>query len=374
MEILPTSNEDAASDESVFPTTFNRPVIKMGRTLFYLITLGALILIYTRFSEISHLRYLFSNAGRGWIVAVIGSQLFSYYFTALNYREVLKMKGLLVPYYELFPVTFIIQFITQAIPTAGLSGQVFFIYYLKKYKLSFAEGMARAILEVLTLYTAYSITFVLAAVLLIRFGILARYPLVWIFIYVFIFFFCFAIFVFFAIQNKRRILWISWIADRLHRAFEQGMFSRIKKFKIVANHRQHVSQIIAACKDTVDIDFLKSRKSLFFGAVWWQFMILFCNALSLYLVGQAINNPIPFTVAFVVFTLSKLISMTSLVPGAFGIFEGGMIAVLLTFNVTAGAALAITILFRAFTFWLPMPVGWFLYGRYMNRLETSSQE
>jgi hypothetical protein len=64
--------------------------------------------------------------------------------------------------------------------------------------------------------------------------------------------------------------------------------------------------------------------------------------------------------------------MVSFIPGALGVFEGGMTLILVSFGVSAGPALAMTLLLRAFTFWFPMPIGWILYRWYLHRQELEN--
>ena len=64
--------------------------------------------------------------------------------------------------------------------------------------------------------------------------------------------------------------------------------------------------------------------------------------------------------------------MISFIPGALGVFEGGMTLILVSFGVPAGPALAMTLLLRAFTFWFPMPVGWILYRCYLHKQELEN--
>ncbi len=351
-----------------------KPRLRLSRIAFYGVSLIVLLILYFKFSEIQSLRDLFFRANGSWLCLIVASQLLTYYFLSHNYRDVLRMKNLKISVSELFPITFVIQFITQALPTAGISGQVFFIYYLKKYGLTLAEGMARAVLELMTLYLAYSATFVLAVILLLQNHILLAYPVIWIFVYAFVFFASITLFIFFAFQRRHRLAWIHWVIDRLHRYFEYGPLAKIKDIKAVSDHSHHVSAIIEECKNTLDIDFIKQKKSLFWQAVGWQFLLLLANAMTLYLIAHAIQKPISFAVAFAVWTLAKLISITSFVPGSLGIFEIGMTAVFKSFGIPWSDGLALTLFFRAFTFWLPMPIGWVLYGHYMRKFERDDQK
>ena len=101
---------------------------------------------------------------------------------------------------------------------------------------------------------------------------------------------------------------------------------------------------------------------------------LMTHVLTLYVIAHALGTPIPFWICFIAFTFSKFISMISIVPGAPGVFEGIMTLILLAFGIDKNIALAATILTRAFTFWLPMPIGWFLYGRYMKKFEQTNDK
>src|SRR3989344_4563692 len=107
--------------------------ISYRRLVFYLITIAAIVLVYIKFSELRLIQSFFAGSNWYYLSLVVVIQFFSYLFQAINYQVVLKIKGLEVSVWELFPISFVVQFISQALPTAGISGQVFFISYLKKY-------------------------------------------------------------------------------------------------------------------------------------------------------------------------------------------------------------------------------------------------
>ena len=197
-----------------------RPRIPLSRLLFYFITLAALVLIYLKFSEIRLLKELFGRSNLFWLFGIIITQVISYYFVALNYRDVLRVKDMEVGVKELFPVTFVIQFLNQALPSAGFSGQAFFVHYLKKFGLTVSEGIGRALLELATLYMAFGVFFITSAVMLFRNGILGQRPEAWYFIYAFSFFAVIAVSLFLALQKRERGRIANWIIDKLHRYFE----------------------------------------------------------------------------------------------------------------------------------------------------------
>ena len=350
-----------------------KPRLSLRRFLFYFITLAALIVIYLKISEFQLIKEVFLRSNFLWLFSIVIIQVLSYYFTALNYRDILRIKDLDVCVKELFPITFVIQFLNQALPSAGFSGQVFFVQYLKKFGLSVAEGISRAILELTTLYMAFGAFFVISAVALIRGGMVDKHPEALYLIYGFSFFAVIAISLFFVFQKSGRGRIARWMIDKLHRYFEKRSAVKKKRDgKEGSDHTEHVAMIFDQFKSTLNIGVLKRRGKAFWLAFLWQNAILLINVLTLYFLSFAIDYKISFLVAFITFTLTKFLSMVSFIPGALGVFEGGMTLILISFGVPAGPALAITLLLRAFTFWFPMPVGWMLYRYYSHRQELEN--
>lgn len=354
----------------------SRPRISFSRFAFYFITLAVLVLIYLKFSEVQLIKDLFLRSNLFWLVGVIITQTVSYYFVALNYRDVLRVKDLNVPVKELFPITFVIQFLNQALPSAGISGQAFFIQYLKKFGLNLAEGIGRAILELATLYMAFGVFFIFSAAMMLRGGIFNARPEAVYFIYAFSFFAVIAVSLFFVFQRRKRGRLARWIINKLHQYFESPRRTTKKKQYINesanGSHASHVAMIFDQFKQTLNIGELRKRGRSFWLAFFWQCMVLLASVITLFFLSFAIDFRISFSVAFITFTLTKFLSMVSFVPGALGVFEGGMTLILISFGVPAEPAFAMTLLLRAFTFWFPMPVGWILYRWLLHRQELEN--
>ncbi len=340
--------------------SLSKPRLSLGRFSFYFISLAALIIIALKFSEISLLKEVFLKANIYWLAGIIITQTLSYYSLALNYRDVLRVKDLEINVHRLFPVTFVIQFLNQALPSATLSGQAFFIQYLKKYGLTVAEGIGRAIVELMSLFIAFGVFFLISAILMFHNGALADQPKIGFLIYLFLFFGASFSIIFFMLQNRKGGGFTKWVIRHLHKYFEK-------------NHKkdpsEHVTMLFEELRANANIGHLGKHKKAFFAAVFWQGGVLFLNVISLFLISYAIDYPISFSVAFITFTLTKFVSMVAFIPGAFGVFEGGMTLILVSFGISASIAFAVTLIFRAFTFWFPMPIGWILFRRIFHRQE-----
>ena len=350
-------------------TLFGIP-IPWRRIAFYAITVAGAILVYLKFAELRLLKDFFVASNWHYIGLVVVIQFFSFFGLALNYQAVLKMKQLSVSVWELFPITFVIQFISQALPTAGISGQVFFIDYLKKYSLTLAEGIGRAILELATLYTAYTVFFIISVALLFKSDAVQNSPRIIFFIYAFLIFIAICIIIFILSQKKRRDSRLHWIIDYFMKLIKKSGLQNFPGIRSLIQHSEHFTMIKEQFKTTLNFQFLWRKKKLFFLACLWQWIILMTHVFTLYVIAWSLGTPIPFAVCFIAFTFSKFLSMISVVPGAPGVFEGAMTLILLSFGIDASPALTATILTRAFTFWLPMPIGWLLYRKYTKQFET----
>ena len=336
----------------------SKPRISLSRFLFYFVTIAVLLLVFSRVSEFKLLADIFARANLWWVLGITASQLLSYYFLALNYQAVLRVTANNVPVRELFPVMFVVQFLNQALPSATISGQAFFVQYLKRYGLSLAEGLSRAILELLTLYVAFGSFFAFSAGLMFLNGGFRAHPEITYLVYLFLFFGVLFTWLFFALQKKRRGGILRWVLGKLHNYFEEN--GRGKK----TSHKSHILELFEAVRHILTLKELKKHQTDFYSASIWQGMVLLVNVFTLYFVCYAVGSPLDFSSAFIIFTLTRFVSMVSFIPGAFGIFEGSMVFILTTFALPFEIALAATLLFRAFSFWLPIPIGWVLYRHY----------
>src|SRR3989344_5661848 len=339
------------------------------RLLFYGVSIAAILLLSLKFSELKLIQQLFSQSNWHYPVGVVVIQILFFVVQAANYRAVLKIKGLTVGIKELFPIGYVVQFLSQAIPTAGISGQIFFIYYLKKYRLSFAEGIGRAILELASLYAGYAVMFVISVILLLRKDVFQREPRFVFFIYAFLVFFLIIVAIVAVSQRKRRTSRFHWLVNRVSGYFKSNKLFKYTSMQALANG-DYFAMISDQFKTTIGWSHIKYHKKTFALACFWQVVLLFSHVLTLSLIATGLGHPIPLAACFVAFIFSKFLSMISVVPGAPGIFEGAMTLILITFGIDKSVALAATLLTRAFTFWLPMPIGWILYARYMKKFEA----
>ena len=188
------------------------------------------------------------------------------------------------------------------------------------------------------------------------------------FIYAFLVFFLIVVAIVAVSQRTRRASRFHWLVNRVSGYFKSNKLFKYTSMQALANG-DYFAMISDQFKTTLGWSHLKHHKKTFALACFWQVVLLFSHVLTLSLIAMGLGHPIPLAACFVAFTFSKFLSMISVVPGAPGVFEGAMTLILITFGVDKSVALAATLLTRAFTFWLPMPIGWILYGRYLKQFE-----
>jgi uncharacterized protein (TIRG00374 family) len=112
------------------------------------------------------------------------------------------------------------------------------------------------------------------------------------------------------------------------------------------------------------IEHLRSRDPALLGAVlFWAFQIAILWA-AFHAFGAAPPVAV-LTQAFFVGMLGNLLP----IPGGVGGVEGGMIAALVAFGVDGGLSVVAVLVYRAFTFWLPMAPGVVAYFQLRRTVE-----
>jgi uncharacterized protein (TIRG00374 family) len=103
--------------------------------------------------------------------------------------------------------------------------------------------------------------------------------------------------------------------------------------------------------------------TLLAGAYMLQLLNIFLDAATLWVMLRAVGVDAPLTVAFAGFVFAMIAEVVGFAPGGLGTFEGTSVGVLHIQGVGVEPALAATLLFRGFTFWLPMIPGFLLSRR-----------
>ncbi|HEX7368558.1 MAG TPA: lysylphosphatidylglycerol synthase transmembrane domain-containing protein [Candidatus Saccharimonadales bacterium] len=86
-------------------------------------------------------------------------------------------------------------------------------------------------------------------------------------------------------------------------------------------------------------------------------LLAICYAFCLFACARALHLYVPFPVLFIVMTVGVAGGVVVPTPGGLGGTEAGLVASLIVYGVSSEYALALALLYRLFTFWLPLLFG-----------------
>jgi len=127
---------------------------------------------------------------------------------------------------------------------------------------------------------------------------------------------------------------------------------------IVALLRTYGQRLTRAGKElTKLLRTYRQQPSRIIGALLCSMALTACYVLCLYACTQGIDLGLSFVTIFIVMTLGVLGGTVTPTPGGLGGAEAGIVAGLTLYGTTANEALAVALLYRLFTFWLPLVFG-----------------
>jgi Mg2+-importing ATPase len=118
---------------------------------------------------------------------------------------------------------------------------------------------------------------------------------------------------------------------------------------------------------------LAHHPRLLIRATGFQLVIVLLDAATLWVLVRSLGTTTLFAGVFAAFVISSVVRTLSVVPGGLGAFETAAVVSLRLAGVPTLTALSATLLFRGFSFWLPMLPGLFLSRRLTRRAPAARE-
>jgi len=324
--------------------------LSKSKLIFYgfAILLFAFAIYY--FAEIKGDIKLFIKVHPAWLALAIAAQTGTYFINSIIAKVLLRTFApkSLIPIKVLFQASIVTLFINQTIPSISLSGNIYFFNFLKKRGVAEQSAYSLLLLELLTFYTAVvCIILILLFICLFLSGI----PLYFTFIFLsgIVAFVLFALLIGLLGRGKTVVLLLKKLSHirflkKSIKKFETIPFSRIKNpWRVYAEHSPVVIKTILL-----------------------HSCIFLADSLTVFALFHGLGVQVAFLSVFVGFVLTKIISLLPFTPGSLILYEGSMTFFFVHFGVPVGVAAVVTLLYRFLSFWLPIPVGFFLYRKLQN--------
>jgi uncharacterized protein (TIRG00374 family) len=295
-----------------------------------IIILAGLILVVLKFGELKNFAILIKQARPAWLVCAVGFQFLTYVSVASAWRATLARTDHPVRLSNLVPLGLAKLFTDQAIPSAGMSGNILVARGLSKRGIPPHLVLTALLVDIIGYYIAYMIM-VLTTLLILKTYFQAHAALLS----------AFTLFAVLAVGIPSLIVWIKRRSDRpLPWILKRLPFSNF----LLQIIRDVPSGLL---RDPV----------LIFKNTCFEAGVFLLDALTLWVVllsiGQAVHPMVPFTV----FIAASVVGTVSPLPMGLGTFEAVAVATLGMLGVPIEAALTAALLLRGFTFWIPMLPG-----------------
>lgn len=298
-----------------------------------LVVVAALAGAVLRFGEIKGFVALLGRAQPAWLALAIMLQLSTYASVAAGWSAVLKRAGSPRPFRRLLRIAVTKLFADQAVPSAGMGGNVLLVDQLTALGAPRGTAVAALLVSMIGYYAAYALLAVTALLLLwlhdkatpLMAGAVTAFLLV-------------------ALAIPALALWLR------HRG-SRPLPRRLEHIGVVRSLLETVGEAPGAL--VADRPLL-ARVALFNG------LVFLADAATLLACLYALGQPCGFGTAFIALVMASIVVTLGPIPLGLGSFEATSTATLNLLGVPVVAAFAATMLFRLLTLWLPLLPGLFL--------------
>lgn len=323
---------------------------------FYLLLVLAAYVVVANFTQLEDMVRLARQVSPGWIVLALVCETLTYTMVALNFQQILRALGHQLKLWPLHKIYVALTFVYHVLPFSGLAGAVYLTQRFEKYGVPRGKGLSASILSTFTGYVAFVILLLISAIYLLTYGSQQTIPYEQILIVV-----AFVLGLFFGIDQLV-----------VHRGWVHAKVDGFLKRKPRSARLTHWGKDLETYFDELGFarQTFKHDWKLFILPTVEQFAVFALDAISLYGLFRGFHSPIGFLPALLSVGLARFFSTISFLPGGVGSYEVAQVVALHAFGVPLPAATLTTLVFRFFSYWLPIPVGVFFY-RQLRKLPST---
>jgi glycosyltransferase 2 family protein len=310
------------------------PSVKDWRTWYFVtLAIGAVVGVMLNLEQLGEFVALLARAKLQWLFVAISLQVSTYVSVSAGWAAVLSAAGHHQSRHQLFRIAIVKLFADQALPSAGMGGNVLLVDQLARIDTPRPVAMAALIMSLIGFYAAYATMalITLAALWLhgnatpLLVGLVTTFLLV-------------------ALAIPSLALWLR------HRG-SRPLPRRIENMR-------WISKLLVAVGEA-PVSLLRDRSL--------QVRVLLCNALilladvaTLAACLHAFGGQTSVATALIAFVVASIVVTLGPIPFGLGSFEATCTTMLHLLGVALPVALASTLLFRLLALWLPLVPGFLL--------------
>lgn len=331
--------------EQAMPKKEQTTLFTTPRLIFYALSVMVFSLAVYYMSNLRNIDKLLFKMDTLWLILAFLFQIITYLLNALILHFFLQDKAKSIGLLVLFKMSIVIMFVNQVLPTGGISGNGYVFNQLVNRKVDVSNAFNILVTQTICYYIA------ILTLLGSFYGWYCLHlshinPIItYTTIGGFIFFIVLGIMVFLIGNNN--------------------ILSRVPdKFKWLRKLKPYLSNLglpsLPVTHKNAFKTFIKDR-CLLIGGIMLQICIVLCDILTVFAIIRGFNLSLPFSSIALGLLLSVVVGSLPISPGALIAYESAMTFFLATLGVPVHAALIVTLIFRFLTFWLPIPIGLFMF-------------
>ena len=326
-----------------------------GRAIQITFYLFLVILIYAaavRFAKLQEIVHLLKGAKPGWILLAVILQAGTYAAAGQAMRQILLTLGHSFSLWFMYKLDLAMLFLSHTIPSGAFTGVIYMIRVLRKRGVSQAQGTSTSLILLMSGYIGFFLLLVVGLLALPALNADADIPLQSIGYALGIALIMFVL-IDWAIAKRSlvsRCFHFLISHTRFHSRFEHRLRQLEKFFNELAQGREL---------------FAKDKRK-FIAPIISQFLVLFLDCLTLWVIFYAFGKSAPFAAIVLAYAVGRFLGAISLLPGGLGSFDAAQIFMLKALGVPLAAATLVTLVFRLFAYWIPTPIGLYYYRKLLK--------
>lgn len=326
-------------------------LITPSRLLFYGASLLVFYLVIRYMGKLEDIKTLLAQMNPFWIFIILCLQGTTYVLYALILQALLFTPAMPKPirFIILLKMAVVQLFVNQTLPSGGISGNGYILDQLVKRKVSGIRAFKVLVMESVSYYVAFLSGLGLAYFFFrqsIYYNKIQSPTIAYTILLGSIFFLVLGG-IMLLLNNKRMLALV------------------IRKLSRFSFFRKYIKKTKLPVLEKNDAATAKSAISLkaLFKAVLFQLCLIACDILTVYCLLRAFNIHLSAVLTILAVLLSMVVGALPVSPGSLIVYESAMTYFFSLMGVSIHAAMIVTLLYRFFTFWLPIPIGLLLHRR-----------
>jgi len=324
-----------------------------SRIVFYILSVVVFYFAVHYIGKLKDIKTLLLEMSPVWLFLAVAAQVSTYVCNAFILKVLLGKGTREISFLVLMKISVVILFVNQALPTGGISGNGYVFNQLVKRQIDAVRAFSVLVLESVGYYVAFlgGIVFFFSWYAL-EHGTMNRI-IVYTSIVGFVFY-CFLLLMMAVLSN-----WRVW----------RGILRRLSRFPKIQHYIKKINLPgLTKGKQGIWKMFLQNKKGTF-KVIGIQCFIIFLDVLTVYAILKGFHVSLPVHYIALGLLLSLVVGALPISPGSLIAYESAMTYYFSILGAPVHAALMVTLIFRFLTFWLPIPIGLFLY-RNLQRKAT----